>query len=127
MADPGRAEWLALRRARPPLEDPRYRGRVDARGPTPYRVTAVDRYVQCPFKYFASAVLKLPEERDEIAGLTPIERGTFLHDLLERFYKTWQQDGGGTITMAALPAALALFTPPGPHGSRGAAAGRPRA
>jgi RecB family exonuclease len=104
------ADWLPLRLARPPLDDVRYRGRVDPRDPLPYRVTAVDTYVQCPFKYFASAVLRLPEERDEVAGLTPIERGTLLHGLFERFYQAWQRSPGGTITPSEMPAAVEAFT-----------------
>jgi RecB family exonuclease len=104
------AAWLPLRHARPPLDDLRYRGRVDPREPSPYRVTAVDAYVQCPFKYFSSAVLRLPEERDEVAGLTPIERGTLLHGLFERFYQGWQRGPGGTITPAEIPAAVQAFT-----------------
>jgi RecB family exonuclease len=41
--------------------------------------------------------------------MTPLERGTLLHGLLERFYQTWQRDRGGTITMARVPEALELF------------------
>jgi ATP-dependent helicase/nuclease subunit B len=104
------ADWLPVRLARPPLDDIRYRGRVDPRDPSAYRVTAVDTYVQCPFKYFSSAVLRLPEERDEVAGLTPIERGTLLHGLFERFYRAWQLSPGGTITPANVPAAVQAFT-----------------
>ena len=33
-----------------------------------YRVSRVDRYVDCPFKYFAENVLGLPEEREEDVG-----------------------------------------------------------
>jgi RecB family exonuclease len=54
-------------------------------------------------------VLRLPEERDEVSGPTPLERGTLLHELFERFYATWQRQGEGTITAASMPAALALF------------------
>jgi len=104
------ADWLPLRLARPPIDDVKYRGRVEPRDPSPYRVTAVDAYLQCPFKYFSSTVLQLPEERDEVAGLTPIERGTLLHGLFERFYQAWQRSPGGTITPAAVPAAVQAFT-----------------
>jgi RecB family exonuclease len=103
------AGWLALRLARPLLDDPRYGGTVPALPAGVYRVSRVDRYVDCPFKYFAENVLALPEERDAMAGLTPLERGTLVHDLFERFYKAWQADGRGTITPETLPDAVARF------------------
>ena len=103
------AAWLTLRRARPPLDDPRYGGIVAPRSPEAYRVSRVDRFVDCPFKYFAENVLALPDERDETAGLTPLERGTLVHDLFERFYRDWQADGRGVITADSLPEAVARF------------------
>jgi RecB family exonuclease len=102
------ARWLELRRRRP-ADDRRYRGFVGPLVPRPYRVSRVDRYVDCPFKYFSEDVLGLPEEREESSGLTPLERGTLVHDLFERFYRAWHAQGEGTITPATLPAAVALF------------------
>jgi RecB family exonuclease len=103
------AAWWALRRARPDLATTDYRGQIAPRAPQPYKVSKVDRYVTCPFKYFAESVLRLPEEREESAGLTPLERGTLLHDLFERFYRQWHADGYGRITLALLPVALDRF------------------
>ena len=65
--------------------------------------------MDCPFKYFAETVLGLPEEREEMSGLTPLERGTLVHALFEHFYRSGSQQGRGTITPATLPEALALF------------------
>ena len=106
---PETSAWLGLRLARPALDERRYGGFVDPQPPQAYRVSRVDRYVDCPFKYFAENVLGLPEEREEAAGLTPLERGQLVHDLLERFYVTWQQQGKRAITPATLPEALTLF------------------
>ena len=108
LGDSGR-RWLDLRVARPALADLRYSGFIGPRPPAPYRVSRVDRYVDCPFKYFAESVLGLPDEREEVSGLSPLERGTLVHALFEEFYRTWQQDGRGTVTADALPEALALF------------------
>jgi RecB family exonuclease/CTP:molybdopterin cytidylyltransferase MocA len=102
--------WLGVRAARPALSSPAYRGQSDPQPPQQYRVSRVDRYVTCPFQYFAASVLRLPEERDDSAGLTPLERGTLLHDLFERFYREWQAAGYGAITPALLPDAVARFT-----------------
>lgn len=103
------ARWLALRLARPPLSDPAYAGFVASVPTRTYRVSRVDRYVDCPFKYFAETVLQLPEEREEMSGLTPLERGTLVHALFEQFYRAWHASGRGTITAALLPDALAAF------------------
>jgi ATP-dependent helicase/nuclease subunit B len=82
---------------------------VDPRPTQAYRVNRVERYATCPFKYFAESVLGLPEEREESEGLTPLERGTLLHRLLEQFYREWQAGGGTSITRANLRDAVALF------------------
>ncbi|ODS57779.1 MAG: hypothetical protein ABS36_04865 [Acidobacteria bacterium SCN 69-37] len=107
--DDDASAWLAARRARPDLDTPAYGGFVAQRPPDVYRVSQVDRYVTCPFKYFAAHVLRLAEERPETTGLSPLERGTFLHLLFERFYERWQQDGHGAVTDATMPEAQAIF------------------
>lgn len=101
--------WLQLRRSRASLDDPRYSGFAGSRPPRAYRVSRVDRYVDCPFKFFAEDVLGLPEEREEWSGLSPLERGTLVHSLFERFYAEWHRQGRGTISAESMPDALALF------------------
>lgn len=103
------ASWLIRRHQRPDLDHRAYRGFVEPRTGEMYPVSRVDRYVTCPFKFFAEHVLRLPEERDGVAGMTPLERGTFLHLLLERFYRQWQQQGFGAVTAANMPHAQELF------------------
>ena len=60
------AEWLALRAVaiagRRRHVSRRRRARARRRV---YAVSHVERYLECPFKYFAAYVLRLPEERDE--------------------------------------------------------------
>jgi len=102
--------WITLRRRRPGLDGRDYGGFVSPRAPETYRVSRVDRYVACPFKYFAEHVLGLSEDRDEEAGLTPLERGTLLHSLFEEFYQRWQAAGHGAITTTLIPAAVSMFT-----------------
>lgn len=103
------AEWLQLRLA---LDDPqadRFRGWAGPRPGATYAVSHLERYLECPFKYFAAHVLKLDEERDEEAGMSPAERGQFLHDLLMEFFSRWQAGGGGAITAANIETALSAF------------------
>lgn len=105
----GAAGWLRLRHARPDLTGRAFGGFVGPQPPQRYRVSRVDHYVDCPFKYFAENVLGLPEEREEAAGLTPLERGLLIHQLFEQFFRDWDASPGGAITAATLPDALARF------------------
>lgn len=103
------AEWLRVRQARPELSTSEYRGHV---GPLPaqeYRVSALDRYADCPFKYFAGSVLRLDEEPTEETSLTPRERGTLLHSLFETFYREWEAAGRRGITAGNLAEAVERF------------------
>jgi len=102
------ADWLALRTSRT-FDAPEYRGTIGARAPAVYAVSRLERYLECPFKYFAAHVLKLPEERDEQAWMTPQERGSFVHEVFETFFMEWQRGGGGAITTANVGDATALF------------------
>ena len=51
------SEWLALRAART-FEEPRFRGHTGPRAPAVYAVSRLERYLECPFKYFAAHVLR---------------------------------------------------------------------
>ena len=102
-------EWLDLRRSRRSSTEACYRGAAGARKPKTYAVSAVERYLDCPFKYYAAHVLQLPEERDEETGLTPQERGQFVHEVFERFFEEWHEAGGRTITTRNVAQALDLF------------------
>jgi len=103
------AAWLALRASRTPISDDAFHGAAGAQEPAVYAVSHVERYLECPFKYFASYVLELDEERDVESGLTPQERGQFLHEVFEAFFRTWHAQGGRQITAENVEAALALF------------------
>lgn len=102
------AEWLALRMARWGGSDDRYRGAVGPRPPTRYAVSAVEQYLSCPFKYFASTVLRLGEEPDDEVIMTPRSRGRFVHEVFREFFERWQQSRGGAIDVDSLEAASVL-------------------
>jgi RecB family exonuclease len=106
--DPVAAEWMALRTSRS-FEDGRFRGATGPREPSVYSVSRLERYLECPFKYFAAHILKLPEERDEQSWMTPQERGHFVHEVFETFFLEWQGLGHGAITTANVGEAMALF------------------
>ena len=103
------AGWLSLRMTRP-VDERRFHGSAGARQPGVYAVSRVEQYLACPFRYFAGDVLRLPEERDSDAWLTPQERGQFVHQVFCEFFTEWQQYGNGAITPANVSAASELFT-----------------
>jgi RecB family exonuclease len=103
------AAWLDLRLSRTAGSDLQFRGMTGVREPQTYAISYLERYLDCPFKYFANRVLRLPEERDEESGLSAIERGHFIHDVFETFFRAWQAGGGRAITIDTVADALLLF------------------
>lgn len=102
------AEWLALRMTRGREAAAAYRGETGARPATAYAVSAVERYLTCPFQYFASTVLRLGDEPDDELIMSPRSRGRLVHDVFRAFFERWQQTGGGAIDIEALDGARAL-------------------
>jgi hypothetical protein len=103
------AAWRALREARSGAELPAFHGQTSPVAPRAYSVTGVDRYLQCPFKYFAHDVLRLEEEPDQRPGLTAMERGRFEHEVFQEFFIRWHAAGRGAITPDLLDEARAAF------------------
>jgi RecB family exonuclease len=106
--EPVRA-WAEQRDARTPASDPRYHGLAGGQDARAYRVSAIDRYLDCPFTYFATDVLRLSEDPDDEEFLGPRARGRATHEALQRFFEEWQQAGRGAITLAQIDDARALF------------------
>jgi RecB family exonuclease len=101
-------DWLTLRSARV-FDHARFRGHTGARAAATYAVSRMERYLECPFKYFATTILKLPEEREEQAWMTSQERGHFVHEVFESFFTEWQALGHAAITTSNVGEAIALF------------------
>ena len=100
--------WLAIRMAHP-VSERRHSGRGDPAPALTYAVSRVEKYLACPFRYFAGHVLRLPEEREAQAWMTPQERGVFVHEVFEEFFAAWQAAGRGAITAANLTEAVEGF------------------
>lgn len=103
------ASWGIVRQARTAIADRGYHGWTGVMEPRAYSVTALDRYLQCPFKYFAASVLRLEEEPERRPGLTPLERGRFEHEVFQLFFERWDAAGRGAIDEASLETARAEF------------------
>ncbi len=106
---PVASTWLALRRGRSPAARPEFHGDAGPVHSAVYAVTAIDRFLQCPFKYFAHTVLRLPEDVEDEPTMSPRAEGEFVHGVLRAFFETWQSSGLGTITAELLPEARSRF------------------
>ena len=106
---PAALEWAALRREGPAADDPRYRGNTRPHALRAYSLSALERYQDCPFKFFASDVLGLQEAPEDEQVLSPRARGRFLHEVFQRFFDAWDQRGEGPIAPETRGAARRLF------------------
>jgi ATP-dependent helicase/nuclease subunit B len=77
--------------------------------PAAYSLSALERYQDCPFKFFAADVLRLEETPEDESALSPRARGRFIHEVFQRFFEAWDAGGLGTITSDRLDEARALF------------------
>ncbi len=74
-----------------------------------YSLSALERYQDCPFKFFAADVLELEEPPEDESMLSPRARGKFVHEVFQRFFEAWDARGHGTITVDRVDEARALF------------------
>ena len=74
-----------------------------------YSLSALERYQDCPFKFFAADVLKLEEPPEDEPMLSPRARGRFVHEVCQRFFEAWDALGQGTITVDRVDEARLLF------------------
>ncbi|MBI3493844.1 MAG: PD-(D/E)XK nuclease family protein, partial [Acidobacteria bacterium] len=106
--------WAELRMGRTPADAPQFHGTVQGTGvPEQSRVwsvSALETYLDCPFKFFAQRVLKLEEEPDDDEVMDPRQQGEFVHRVFEKFFAAWKQAGHRGVTPANLDTARDLFT-----------------
>ena len=74
-----------------------------------YSLSGLERYQDCPFKFFAADVLKLEEPPEDEPMLSPRARGRFVHEVFQRFFEAWDARGLGTITVERIDEARQLF------------------
>jgi ATP-dependent helicase/nuclease subunit B len=103
------AEWAALRIGVPAGEGAAYRGQAGRYQPPPLSLSALERYLDCPFKFFAADVLRLEEPPEDDAAVSPRARGRFVHQALQCFFEAWDREGAGPITAQNLGRARAVF------------------
>ncbi len=55
----------------------------------PVSATAFERYLHCPFKYYAKSILHLTEDEEEHIGLSPLQQGRIVHTILKDGFQQW--------------------------------------
>jgi RecB family exonuclease len=101
--------WASLRLARSPADAADYHGVVGSAPARAWAVSAIETYLDCPFRFFAQHVLKLQEEPEDEEVMDPRRQGRFMHEVFETFFTAWQAAGHRTITAANLDRARELF------------------
>ncbi len=109
LADPIR-RWAIARLDGDRPDPDAFRGDAGAWTLPRVSVSRLERYLDCPFRFFASEVLRLEEQPEDEDTRTPLERGRFLHELFERFFAEWQRRGHRRIAPEFLSEARELFT-----------------
>lgn len=101
-------EWALRRRRRTDVDD-RHRGWTGPHRAAAYSLSALERYQDCPFKFFAADVLRLEEVPEDESTLSPRARGRFIHEVFQRFFEAWDARGRGAITEERVDEARALM------------------
>jgi RecB family exonuclease len=105
---PETAAWAALR-LHAHDDHARFQGHTGPHSQSSYSISSLERYLDCPFKYFATHVLRLREDPDDDALSAPKARGRFVHDVFRRFFEAWHASGQRAITPETIGAARRLF------------------
>ena len=107
----GAREWAERRWQRLAAEarSAKAAGWTDAHRAPAYSLSALERYQDCPFKFFAADVLRLEEVPEDESTLSPRARGRFIHEVFQRFFEAWDARGAGAITTESLDEARALM------------------
>lgn len=84
-------------------------GHTSGHAAAAYSLSGLERYQDCPFKFFAADVLKLEEPPEDEPMLSPRARGRFVHEVFQRFFEAWDARGHGTITVDRVDEARAVF------------------
>jgi len=100
--DAGARAWADLRLSARGQPEPRFHGATDGHHARVYSLTSLERYLDCPFKFFAADVLRAEEPPDDQSAPSPRARGRFIHDVLQKFFEAWDRTGAGPITAETL-------------------------
>jgi RecB family exonuclease len=101
--------WADLRANRSDRRDPAFHGQAGPVLPKPWSVSALETYLDCPFKFYAQRILRLEEEPDDEEVMGPRRQGEFVHAVFERFFRRWEAEGHQAVTPQNLAEARETF------------------
>ena len=107
--EPDPRHWAEFRLTRSAAAEPMFHGQAGAPPVRAWSVSAIETYLQCPFKFFAQHVLRLEEEPDDEEVMDPRQQGQFMHQVFEAFFKEWQDRGYQAIVPDNLDQAREVF------------------
>jgi ATP-dependent helicase/nuclease subunit B len=67
----------------------------------PYSVSRIERYVNCGYRFYMEHVLDIEAPEEVERTPTPLETGSYVHDVLEQFYIGLQDTVSGGVTLDA--------------------------
>ncbi|MEQ1574151.1 MAG: PD-(D/E)XK nuclease family protein [Vicinamibacterales bacterium] len=105
----GARRQAAWRLSAPRSDDRKFKGFTTGHVPRAFSLSALERYQECPFKFFSQYVLHLEETPEDETALSPRVRGRFIHEVFQRFFDAWDRSGTGTITADHLDEARKMF------------------
>ncbi len=103
------AAWLSIRLGRSDPAGSQFHGTAVSYRPSAHSISSLERYLQCPFRFFSERVLELQEDPEDEATLNPKELGIFVHDVFQSFFEAWSRTGRRAIAPENLPQARQLF------------------
>ena len=68
----------------------------------PISPSRLDVAIQCPYRFFAQSILRLDDLDVDDVRLSPLERGTLLHDIAHRWYRKLRGDAPVDMTPSGL-------------------------
>jgi RecB family exonuclease len=103
------AAWLNVRTLRSNAAAVQFHGSASPYRPAAYSVSSLERYLQCPFRFFSERVLTLEEDPEDETSLNPKELGIFVHEVFQKFFEEWNRRGHRGITPENIPQARSIF------------------
>ena len=64
----------------------------------PFSPSRLETFASCGFKFYMESVLEIESEETQPIELNALDVGTYIHDVLEQFYKEWTAAGKAGIT-----------------------------
>jgi inactivated superfamily I helicase len=101
--------WLDARLVRSDRSAARFHGTGSPFTPPTYAISALERYLKCPFLFYAERVLDLKEDPEDEAALSPKDLGIFVHSVFQSFFEEWIRRGYRSIAPENLADARMIF------------------